>query len=85
MNYLTREEAIEKVGINMVDFVDSLGCVNSERVLDNQDTIGFIVIIDLMNSKYDTLTVFYKQDVLTLKLCENLDKLDWEVYGYKLD
>ncbi len=88
MDYLTRDEVIETVGIKAVVLVDNLNCNITGRVLDNPDSVEFSASIKVDHSDYESLTAYYYQytkDLFGPDSVDNLNDLDWEVYGYKLN
>jgi hypothetical protein len=84
MEYMTREEAIAKVGIDAVDFVDSINCEITGRVLDNPDIVEFSATIGLVDSAFEDLTAYYHQYQQDMDEVDDLGSLDWEIYGYEV-
>lgn len=82
MRYMTREEAIKKVGIDAVDFVERIICQPTERDMDNDDVEFSATIYLTDNYEFDNLTAFYYQDKDDVAKTEDLDDLIWIIHGY---
>jgi hypothetical protein len=90
MGYLTRAEAVAAVGVEVVDLLD---ITNYELtgITTDDGTVEFSASIDLVRHEvksefgHETMTAYYYQDEYDAITVENLDDLDWTVYGYKID
>ena len=82
MKYINREEAIEKVGLGPVDFVDNITCEMTGRNLDVESVVEFASSVDLNDPNFRTLTAYYYQDEDKVLKAESLDDLYWETHGY---
>ena len=85
MEYLSREQAIEKAGFDAVHFVDSINCEMTGRVMDVVNVVEFSATVDLTDSDFETLTVYYYQNEEYIKMLEDLGDADWEPFGYRVE
>jgi len=84
---LTREQAIQAVGIDLVSKLDSINCEPTNRVqTDGDDSVEYSSSVETGNEEYGqmTLTAYYYQSPEDLKGVEDLSGLTWTVAGYEL-
>lgn len=84
---MTREQAADIVGSSAIEQLDGIGCDFTGRVqTDGDTTVEFSASIKCRNIDGDevTLTAFYYQDVESVRDCEDLANLRWEVHGYEI-
>ena len=77
MQTLTRKQAIDLCGLDVVNRVDSECPDFSHREID--DTIEFTASVSCGD---ETLTAYYYQDRRDVDAVENLDELSWTVMHY---
>lgn len=84
MNTLTREQAIEVVGLNFVEQVESAPCDFSSSV-SNDGTVEFIATVkagvDEDGFKL-TISAYYYQDADAVDATEDISDLNWTVSHY---
>lgn len=83
---LTREQAIEIVGVDAVNAVDAKNCDYTNRVqTDGDSDIEFSAGVAATSVDCDvTLLAYYYQDQSALDAVDELDQLDWEIEGYEV-
>lgn len=84
---LTREEAIQEVGLEAVQQVESANCDFTNRVqTDGDPNVEFSASVPCMDAEGETctLTAYYYQDPDDLDRAENLDELEWQIAGYEI-
>ena len=84
---LTREQAIEMVGLELVEKVESMNCDFTNRIQTDGDTaVEFSAGINFIDKDgyRRTLTAYYYQDPRDLDATDDLGSLDWEVSGYEI-
>jgi pyruvate/2-oxoglutarate/acetoin dehydrogenase E1 component len=84
---LTREQAIQTVGADAVEAVESENFDYTNRVqTDGDDSVEFAAGVRATTIDGDdvTLLAYYYQDQDTLDAAEQLDELDWEIEGYEV-
>lgn len=84
---LTREQAIELAGIEIVNKLDYENCDYTNRVQTDGDTdVEFSASIRFIDQEgtQRTLTAYYYQNQGTLDETD-FDNLDWEINGYAID
>ena len=83
---LTREQAIQAVGLEIVEKVEHENCDFSGSLqTDGDEAVEFTASIAFKNSDGDDchLVAYYYQMAEDLKARE-LDDLDWEIEGYEI-
>lgn len=84
---MTREQAIQAVGVELVDKLDATTCDYTNRVqTDGDDSVEFSASIQTGSEEYGrmTLTAYYYQSPQDLEGVEDLSDLKWTVEGYEL-
>lgn len=89
---LTREQAIERAGLGVVEKVEGLNCGFTNRVdqsLDLEGVYEFAASVDMVDKDgiKRTLTVYYYPDKSQVDNCEgDLGSVDWDcIEGYDID
>jgi hypothetical protein len=89
---LTREQAIERCGIDAVKKVESENCDFTNRVdvdLDLEGVIEFSASVEARDLKDDNLcvlTAYYYADKDQVENCDgDLGSVDWEIHTYTID
>jgi hypothetical protein len=84
---LTREQAIQAVGIELVNKVDGMNCEPTNRVqTDGDNSVEYSASVETGNDEYGhmTLTAYYYQSPADLDGVEDLSNLEWTVASYGL-
>ena len=85
---ISRKEAIERVGLEMVEKVDRENCDFTNRVQTDGDTLVEFSSSVVGGDKNDTgctLVAYYYQDQDDVdEAGDDLGSLDWEVEGYEI-
>lgn len=84
---MTREQAIQAVGVELVDKLDAANCDFTGRVqTDGDDSVEFAASVETCDEEYGrmTLTAYYYQSPQALEGVEDLSSLNWTVAGYEL-
>lgn len=84
---ISREQAVQAVGAELVDKVDTANCDFTNRVqTDGDDSVEFSASVETGDGEHGrmTLTVYYYQSRSDLDGVEDLSNLEWIVAGYKL-
>jgi hypothetical protein len=83
---LTREQAIEIVGIDAVNKVDAENCDFTNRVCQGDDEVEFSGSVSAVDKDgYDVSVIaYYYQDASDVDGCDDLGNLDWEIEGYEI-
>lgn len=84
---LTREQAIQAIGIGLVEKLDSVNCEPTGRLqTDGDDSVEYSASVETGNDEYGhmTLTAYYYQSPADLAGVEDLSNLQWTVAGYEL-
>lgn len=82
---LTREQAIDTVGLAKVLKVEAENCDFTNRVMQNED-VEFSASIKCKDKAGDncTLVAYYYQDKKTVDEIDDLGSLNWEIEGYEI-
>lgn len=86
---MTREQAIEAVGLQLVERLDSEDCDFTGRLqTDGDDSIEFSASIALPEDREDFYThlfAFYYQSPEAIEAAgEDLSNCDWKISGYEI-
>lgn len=84
---LTREQAIQAVGAELVEKLDSVNCdFTGRQQTDGDDTVEFSASIQVPENdeRYTTLIAYYYQPSQDIEDVEDLSNLRWTVAGYEL-
>ena len=84
---LSREQAIEMAGLELVKKVESTNCDFTNRIQTDGDTaVEFSASINFIDQDgcHRTLTAYYYQDPADLDAVDDLGSLDWEINGYEI-
>ena len=84
---LTREQAIQAVGSELVNKLDGINCEPTNRLqTDGDESVEFSASVETGNEEYGrmTLTAYYYQSPKDLDGVEDLSNLEWTVAGYEL-
>lgn len=86
MGFITREEAIQRLGLKAVELVEAQNCELTGRITENgslefRSSMRFV--------EHDTeeevcLEVYYYQDRDKVEAVEDLSDLNWKVAGYQI-
>lgn len=82
---LTYEEIKKRFGLEILDELDQENCEFTNRLMTNGE-VEFTASLEILDNFGDeiTLTAYYYQDQDDVDAVENLDELDWEIYGYEV-
>lgn len=83
MNYLTREEAIQQVGLKAVEAVETLNCEPTNRLTDD-GTMEFRASIVIDAEEGTSLEAYYYQGESAAMETEDLSDLQWGIHGYRI-
>lgn len=82
---LTREQAIQSVGVELVGKLDAANCDFTGRVqTDGDDSVEFAASVATGGDEHETLTAYYYQSPQDLEGVEDLGNLQWTAAGYEL-
>jgi hypothetical protein len=84
---MTREQAIQAVGVELVNKLDGVNCEPTGRLqTDGDDSVEFSSSVETSNEEYGrmTLTAYYYQSSEDVEGTEDLSNLEWTVAGYEL-
>jgi hypothetical protein len=84
---MTREQAIQVVGAELVNMLDSVDCEPTNSLpTDGDDSVEYAASVGTGNDEYGhmTLTAYYYQSPEDLEDVEDLSNLEWTVAGYDL-
>ncbi len=85
---LSREQAINQVGLAAVEAVEAENCDFTNRVqCDGDSRIEFSASVDATDQDGSsvTLVAYYYQEESDVDAVEQLDLLDWEVFGFEVE
>jgi len=77
---ITREEAIKKVGEEVIKKIESESVEFTNRVTDGTPYNGyteFSASVDLAHDDWDTLIMYVFVDNKVVENCDQLDEIDW--------
>jgi hypothetical protein len=83
---MTKQEAIDLVGKELVKRVNDMDCDFSGRQQANgsDEFVAHLSIPDGLDSQFLTISAYYYQDADAVKAAENLDDLKWSVHHYEV-
>lgn len=85
---LTREQAIQAVGIELVDRVESVNCEPSSRLqTDGDERVEFVAQINAgedVDGFQRVLKAYYYQSPQALEGVEDLSDIEWTIAGYEV-
>jgi hypothetical protein len=80
---MTREQAIQAMGAELVNMLDSVNCAPTGRLqTDGDDRVEYSASIS--DNGDAVLTAYYYQSAADLEGVEDLSDLEWTIAGYDL-
>jgi len=82
---MSRDQAIEAVGIKAVEAVENENCDFTNRVQTDGDTgVEFSACASIEHNDYNHIIAYYYIEQDDLDAAESLDDLSWSIEGYEL-
>lgn len=83
---MTREEAIERVGVELVEDVEATACDFTNRITDGTEWDGYVEFSasSRRNDEGDFVVAYYYQKEQDVDSVEDLGSLDWEIDHYEI-
>lgn len=82
---LTKEEAIEIAGTELVELVEYENCECTNSVTDGTEYHGFTLFSADVENETHRLTAYYVVDTDEVNAVENLDEINWEIDHYEVE
>lgn len=79
---MTREQAIERVGIELVEAVEKENCDFTNRITNGTEWQGYCEFSASLKNDLGTVVVYYYQKEEDVDATEDLGSLDWEIDHY---
>ena len=82
---LTKKEAIEIAGTELVEAVEEVNCDFTNRVTDGTEWAGCTEFSATLENETHKVTAYYFQDSDDLDGVEDLSDLSWEINHYEVE